>query len=302
MSFRTSPVYPSFYTPANQVDLITSRGVIAIIGLGLLSSYTGFVIGQLKQRYIHTHSMADAGEILLGRFGQSLFGTAQLVFSIFIMASHILAFPIIMNVLTDHGACTIVFGLVGIILSFFLSLPRRLEDISYLSIVSFAGIAGAALTTIIRVPTPYRIHPIELFPPKPSFYRGFLAIANIMFAYASHVAFFTLFSEFRDSRDFSKSLALLQVSDVLLYTTAAIVIYFFAGLNVASPILILASPVLRRVVYGFAILTVCPLSNAYSTGKLANALILLSRLSLAALQMGMWRQNSYMSASSVVET
>lgn len=201
--------------------------------------------------------MADAGEILLGRYGALLIFPLQLICLVFIMGSHIVTFSIMMNVLTDHGACTILFGMTGFILSLFLTLPRRLEDLSYLSVVGFVTIVGAVLTTMIGVPIPYHIHLIELFPPMPSFVQAFLAISYIMFAYAGHVAFFTIFSELRDIRDSPKSLALLQATDIALYTIAAIGIYFYAGSNVASPTLNSGSHIVRKTAYGLAMPTVC---------------------------------------------
>lgn len=76
---------------SNSIDTLR-RGVILIAGLGCLATYTGFVIGQFKLRYPHVHNMADAGEVMLGAVGREIFGVAQLLFLIFIMASHILAF------------------------------------------------------------------------------------------------------------------------------------------------------------------------------------------------------------------
>lgn len=52
-------------------------GVILIVGLGLIATYTGYVFGQFKQAYPHVHNMADAGEVLLGSFGREVFGAAQ---------------------------------------------------------------------------------------------------------------------------------------------------------------------------------------------------------------------------------
>ena len=109
--------------------------IIILIGLGLLASYTGYVIGQFKWRYPHISSMADAGEVLMGRFGRELFGTAQLLFLVFIMASHVLTFTVAFNVITKHGTCTLVFGVVGMVLSIFLSIPRTLAKVSWLSLV-----------------------------------------------------------------------------------------------------------------------------------------------------------------------
>src|ERR1700753_3353504 len=79
--------------------------------------------------------MADAGEVLLGPVGREIGGAAQTIFLIFSMASHILVFTIAMNSLTDHAACTIVWGVVGLIAFFILTLPRTMKKVSYMSIV-----------------------------------------------------------------------------------------------------------------------------------------------------------------------
>lgn len=75
-------------------------GVILIAGLGILATYTGYVLGQFKMAYPHVHNMADAGEVLLGRFGREFFGAAQTIFLIFSMASHVLTFTIAFNAIT----------------------------------------------------------------------------------------------------------------------------------------------------------------------------------------------------------
>lgn len=105
------------------------------MGIGLIATYTGYVIGQFKEKYPHVLSMADAGEVMMGRFGRELLGIGQLLFLIFLMSSHILTFSVALNVLTEHGTCTIVFGVVGLIVSLVLSLPRTLNNVSWFSIV-----------------------------------------------------------------------------------------------------------------------------------------------------------------------
>lgn len=121
--------------PAAIAGLGLVPGLIVLIGLGILATYTGWIIGQFKLRHPHISSMADAGEVLMGSFGRELLGTAQLLFLIFIMASHILTFTVAFNTITDHATCSIVFGVVGMILSIILSLPRTLAKVSWLSLI-----------------------------------------------------------------------------------------------------------------------------------------------------------------------
>ena len=119
--------------PAAVAGLGLAPAIIILISLGLVASYTGYVIGQLKWRYPHISSMADAGEILMGRFGkETLFG-GQILCLIFVMASHLLTFTVAMNMITVHGTCSIVFGVVGLVRSLGLSLPRTWKNRSWLS-------------------------------------------------------------------------------------------------------------------------------------------------------------------------
>jgi hypothetical protein len=92
-------------------------------------------MGQMKWKYPHISTMADAGEVVAGKWGREFIGAAQIIFFIFIMASHLLTFTVAMNTITNHGTCSIVFGIVGMIVSFLCSLPRTLEKMSWLSIV-----------------------------------------------------------------------------------------------------------------------------------------------------------------------
>ena len=48
-------------------------GVILMIGLGIIATYTGYVLGQFKLRYPHVHTFADAGMIIGGRIGHRYF-------------------------------------------------------------------------------------------------------------------------------------------------------------------------------------------------------------------------------------
>lgn len=121
--------------PQAVAGLGLAPAIIILVGLGILATYTGYVIGQFKLKYPHISNMADAGEVLMGSFGRELLGTAQVLFLVFIMASHILTFTVAMNTITSHGTCSIVFGVVGTIISFICSLPRTLQKMSWLSLV-----------------------------------------------------------------------------------------------------------------------------------------------------------------------
>lgn len=56
--------------------------------------------------------------------------------------------------------------------------------------------------------------------------------------------------------DYPKALYLLQVTDITMYVVAAVVIYHYAGKDVASPALGSVGHIMSKVAYGIAIPTV----------------------------------------------
>ena len=135
-------------------------------------------------RYPHVHNMADAGEILLGRWGREIFGGAQLLFLVFVMASHILTFSIMFNTISNHGTCTIIFGVVGLLLSLICTLPRTLLNVSYMAIASFISIIAAVMITMIGVGVQRPGDGNIDMTVHSNLAKGFLATSNIVFAYA----------------------------------------------------------------------------------------------------------------------
>ncbi|KAI2730188.1 hypothetical protein CBS147332_2040 [Penicillium roqueforti] len=234
---------------------------IMILFVSALSWYTGYVIGQFKLRHPAVHSMGDAGEILMGPFGRELLGLGQLLLLIFLMASNILMFNILMNVLTDHGTCTLVFGVVGLVICFLGALPRTMDKVYWMSVISFLSVFVATVLTMITVGVESKGHVKNEATTDVSFREGFLAVTNIIFAYLAHVAYFGFMSETEDPRTFNKSLAMLQIIDTTLYLVSALLIYHYVGpetatsVGVQSPAILSLSPLMGKIAWGLSIPT-----------------------------------------------
>jgi amino acid permease len=110
-------------------------GVLLVAGLGVLATYTGYVVYQFKRRHMGMHNFANAADLIFGPVGRWIVEIMQALILVFIMAAHILTFTVEMNVLTNHGTCTIVFGIAGTVLSFLLTIPRTYKGISGLSFI-----------------------------------------------------------------------------------------------------------------------------------------------------------------------
>lgn len=110
-------------------------GVIAIVLLGIFSTYSGYVLWQFRMRHPHIANYADIGGVLFGNIGREIFGVAYVLYMVFCMGSHILTFTIAMNVLTGHATCTIVWGVVGLVVFGILTIPRTLKNVAFMSII-----------------------------------------------------------------------------------------------------------------------------------------------------------------------
>ncbi|CEJ61180.1 hypothetical protein PMG11_09719 [Penicillium brasilianum] len=229
---------------------------LIILGLSAISWYTGLVMGEFKLRYPHVHSMGDAGEMLMGPFGRELCYWGQLLFIIFLMASHILTFTVLFNTITNHGTCTIVFGVIGLVVSCICALPRTTDKVFIMSSVSAVSILTATIVTMISIGVQAPDYVENDITTDPTFVDAFLAVTNIVFAFIAHVSFFGIMSEMQDPAEFPKSLAMLQIVDTVMYIVTAMVIYCYAGPDVSSPALSSAGPLMKKVAYGLAIPTV----------------------------------------------
>ncbi|KIW15411.1 hypothetical protein PV08_05457 [Exophiala spinifera] len=238
-------------------------GGILIICLGIIATYSGYVIGQFKKAHPWVHNMADAGYVLFKPCGprcaavmREVFGAAQTIFLIFSMASHILTWTICLNTLTNGATCTIVWGIVGLVVFWICDIPRTLLKVSWLSCVSFLSITTAVIVCMAGVGSRNPAHGNFQATQSTSFVTAFLSVTNIVFAYAGHVAFFSFISEMRDPNDFPKALVLLQVTDTTMYFLVAMVIYAYGGDDVDSPALGSAGTVLGKIAWGLAIPTI----------------------------------------------
>ncbi|KAJ5935333.1 hypothetical protein N7466_004880 [Penicillium verhagenii] len=241
--------------PSAVATLGMGPAAVMIIFISALSWYTGYEIGQFKLRHPHIHSMGDAGELLMGRFGRELLGIGQLLLLIFLMASNILTFNILMNVLTNHGTCTLVFGVVGLIICFLGALPRTMDKVYVMSVVSFLSVFVATVVTMVAAGVESKGHIKIHATTDVSFQEGFLAVTNIIFAYLAHVAYFGFMSETEDPRTFNKSLAMLQIIDTILYLVSALLIYRYIGPDVESPAISSLNPLMAKIAWGLAIPT-----------------------------------------------
>ncbi|KAH6659199.1 amino acid transporter [Truncatella angustata] len=238
-------------------------GVILSVGLGLIAVYTSYIVGQVKLRFPHVSHYADAGRLLMGKFGYELVGIMFALELIFTVGSHCLTGAIALNNITDHGTCSIVFGFVSAVVLVLLAIPPSFAEVAILGYVDFASIIIAVGITIIATGIQYS-HPTtasvaaaapwQLWPKEGlRLAEAFVALGNIIFAYSFALCQFSFMDEMHTPEDFSKSIVALGAIEIVIYTVTGALIYVFVGQDVQSPALLSAGSTVSKVAFGIAL-------------------------------------------------
>lgn len=199
---------------------------------------------------------------MFGRIGREFFGVAFCLYWIFVAGSGMLGISIGLNAVSTHGACTAIFVAVAAVLGGSLGSIRTLGRISWLAWVGLVCILTAIFTVTIAVGVQER----PAAAPKdgvwvsdfaltanPTFTEAISAISSLVFAYAGTPAFFSIASEMRDPRHYTRSLMVCQGGVTVTYIVIGCVVYYYCGSYVASPALGSAGATMKKVCYGFAL-------------------------------------------------
>ena len=88
---------------------------------------------------------------------------------------------------------------------------------------------------------------------NPSFVEAISGVSLLVFAYAATPGFFSIVSEMRDPRQYTRALIICQSVVTVTYVSIGIVVYYYCGSYVASPALGSAGVMVKKVAYGFAL-------------------------------------------------
>ncbi|GAA5874310.1 hypothetical protein JCM8547_007559 [Rhodosporidiobolus lusitaniae] len=253
-------------------------GIVLILVVACLTTWCDFVIAQFKLAHPEVYSMADIGFLIGGRFGRELLGGFYWLMLTAVAGAGMLSIATAFNAITDNGACTVVFALVGAILTFLVSSIRTLNRISWIGWIGLVGIMTSVITLAIAVSLQDRPDAAPSTGPwdrqvitvgHPSFLNAMSAVSTIVFSFAGAPNFVNILAEMRRPEDFTKSLILTQTFVTATYLIIGCVVYHYCGIYVSSPALGSAGPLLKKICYGIALpgLIVGCVLNSHLTSK-----------------------------------
>jgi hypothetical protein len=236
-------------------------GVIAIVGLGLLSTYTAYELLQFYRKHPSVINVVDMARIVGGRTLEIIVAIGLMIKLCLTCASASVTLSIAFNTLSGHAMCTA--GWIGIsaILCWLTCLPRTFKFVGRAGIPATISILAAVLIVIISlgVGEPQNA-PSEAFSREinvigyPTFREGLSACLNVCYAYAGNIGFVSYMAEMKDpSADFVPALIALQAFSIPLYLIAAVAIYCLAGQFTTSPSLGSAPELPAKIAYGIVL-------------------------------------------------
>lgn len=252
-------------------------GLLATFGIGLSALYTSLILWRYCLRHPQITNICDIGYQIFGKnqIAYELTALALVLNNVFIMGLHTLTGSEILNTLSNHGTCSLVFSLVIMIVSLLLTLPRKLEQLTILGVISaismFISIMLVMIFSGIQGPHPNVDNfkePVYItaFAPKGTgFVAGFGAMLNIIFTWVGQIMYPTFIAEMRDPREFPKALYAVTVAEFILFSVCGIVVYRYTGQYTTAPAVGTLDPVYKKIAFAFVLPTTIIIGVLYAS-------------------------------------
>jgi len=226
-------------------------GLITMIIAGALFWITSITMHKYIMKYPQIKDICDFGYYA---FGQSQIayewtGFMLLANNILLIGFHILTGAKVINTLSNHSQCTVVFSVIVTLMGIIMSIPRTLRHVSFMSMFSAACMAIAILLFLIFAgietaplygyngdyPTdgPVKTYAFPL--PGTTWVDCLNAVLNITFLWVPQILFPTFIAEMERPQDFPKSLAVLVAISVFLFIVPPAIGFRYLGQYSTAP-------------------------------------------------------------------
>jgi hypothetical protein len=195
----------------------------------------------------------------IGDFGYYAFGKSWIAYeftgfmllanNILLIGFHILTGAKILNTLSDHSLCTVVFSIIVMIIGIIMSIPRTLKHVSFMSMGSAACMALAILLFLVFAgieeaplvgyngdyPTDGLVRTYAFPLPGTTWVNCMNAVLNITFLWVPQILFPTFIAEMEKPQDFPKSLAVLVAISTFLFIVPPAIGFRYLGQYSTAP-------------------------------------------------------------------
>ncbi|PWN26708.1 hypothetical protein BDZ90DRAFT_190287 [Jaminaea rosea] len=238
-------------------------GMIILLLLCVVSTWTGLFIGKFRERHPDVHSAGDAAGVLLGRWGLELGGLGLWLYYTIGYGGTILTFSIGMNIITGHAICTLgwlgIGAAIAVIGGMFTRTFKLMQYMSYAACASIGiavwivAIAALAQDQPADAPAGETINKDIQAIKSAGFSVALSAISTQVFSLAGHAGFFSIHAEMRHQHEYRKAFLTCQAAVCANYIIIPCILYGKVGQYIASPALRSAGTLIAQIAYGIAL-------------------------------------------------
>ncbi|PBP19525.1 hypothetical protein BUE80_DR009759 [Diplocarpon rosae] len=226
-------------------------GIITMVVAGILFWITSITMHRFIMKYPQIKDICDFGYYAFGksRIAYEFTGFMLLANNILLIGFHVLTGAKILNTLSDHSMCTVIFSIIATIMGIVMSAPRTLNHVSFMSMFSAACMGIAILLFLIfagmeeapyygyggNYPTLGRVKTYAFPQEGVTWVACMNAVLNITFLWVPQILFPTFISEMEKPQDFPKALAVLAVISTLLFIVPPAIGFHYLGQYSTAP-------------------------------------------------------------------
>ncbi|KAH8807386.1 transmembrane amino acid transporter protein-domain-containing protein [Xylogone sp. PMI_703] len=226
-------------------------GIITMLVSGSLFLITSITMHKYIMKHPEIKDICDFGFYIFGksRLAYEFSGFMLLANNILLIGFHVLTGARILNTLSDHSQCTVVFSVIVMLMGIVMSAPRTLHHVSFMSMFSAACMGIAILLFLIfsgiedaplygyngNYPSDGLVRTYAFPLPGTTWVNCMNAVLNISFLWVPQILFPTFIAEMERPQDFPKSLAVLTGLSVFLFIVPPTIGFRYLGQYSTAP-------------------------------------------------------------------
>lgn len=226
-------------------------GLFTMFLAGLLFYITSITMHKFIMKHPQIKDICDFGYYAFGKSKIAYQFTAFMLLAnnIMLIGFHVLTGAKILNTLSDHSLCTVVFSVIVTLMGIIMSVPRTLNHVSFMSMFSAACMGIAILLFLIFAgiepapgygyngdyPTAGPVGTYALAPAGTTFVAAMNAVLNITFLWVPQILFPTFIAEMERPQDFPKALAVLTGISAFLFIVPPAIGFRYLGQYATAP-------------------------------------------------------------------
>ncbi|KAF2211924.1 hypothetical protein CERZMDRAFT_42437 [Cercospora zeae-maydis SCOH1-5] len=226
-------------------------GLLTIFVSGILFYITSLTMHTFIMKHPQIRDICDFGYYAFGKSNVAYGFTAFMLLAnnILLIGFHVLTGAKVLNTLSDHSLCTVLFSVIAMVMGIVLSLPRTLKHVSFMSMFSAAAMGIAILLFLVfagiedhpgtgyggKYPEVGEVRTYA-FPREGTTWVDCMnAVLNITFLWVPQILFPTFIAEMEKPQDFPKALTVLAGISAILFIIPPAIGFHYLGQYATAP-------------------------------------------------------------------